>query len=108
MWNALELSTALAIVLLGGLRWLKPESTISEMGSKAEAVECLVLKPYWEGRAPNASMMDKEEELLQYLHCRAEQGNGLVGAALVSWLLCLQNQEYYGVLPNCWDVNSGN
>ena len=50
----------------------------------------------------------REEEPLQYLHCRAELRDGVVGAALVSWLLCLQNRDYDGVLPNCRYVNSGN
>ena len=38
------------IVLLGGLRWLKQETSLAEMGSRAEAVEFLGLKPCWEGR----------------------------------------------------------
>ena len=58
MLNAFKMSTAMAMVLLGGLRWLKPETTLSEMGSRAEAVECLSLKPCWEERVPSASMMD--------------------------------------------------
>ena len=56
--NALEKSTAMAIVLLGGLHWLKPESTLAEMGSRADVVECLGLKPCWEGSVPSASTMD--------------------------------------------------
>ena len=46
----------------------------------------------------------RKEEPLQYLHCRAEQWNGSVGASLVSWLPCLQNRDYDGVLPNCREV----
>ena len=49
---------AIAIILLGGLRWLKPEVTLAVMGSMAKAVECLCLKPCFEGRVPSASMMD--------------------------------------------------
>ena len=56
--NAFEISTAMAIVLLGGLRWLKPETTLAEMGSRAEAVECLGLKPFWEERVTSASTMN--------------------------------------------------
>ena len=58
MSNAFEMSTVMAIVLVGGLRWLKPKATLSEMGSRDEAVECLGLNPCWEERVPNASMMD--------------------------------------------------
>ena len=50
----------------------------------------------------------RKEEPLQYLHCRAEQWFEAVGANPVSWLPCLQNRDYEGVLPNCGDVNSGN
>ena len=46
------------MVLLGGLRWLKPETTLAEIGSRAKAVECLSLKSSWEGRVPSASTMD--------------------------------------------------
>ena len=49
-----------------------------------------------------------KEEPLQYLHCRAEQWDGAVGAALGSWLSCLQYRDYGGVLSNCRNVNSGN
>ena len=42
------------IVLLGSLRWLKPETTLVEMGSRAEILECLGLKPCWKGRIPSA------------------------------------------------------
>ena len=46
--NSFEMSTAMAIVLLRFLCWLKPETTLAEMGSRAEAVECLALNLYWE------------------------------------------------------------
>ena len=39
-----EIPTAMAIVLLGGLRWLKSETTLAEMGSRAEVVECFGLE----------------------------------------------------------------
>ena len=55
--NAFEISTTMAMVLLGGLRWLKPETTLAEMGSRAEAVECLFLKPCWKEQVPSASTM---------------------------------------------------
>ena len=55
--NDFEMSTAMAMVLIGGLRWLKPDTTLAEMGSRAEAVEGLDLKPCWEGRVPSASTM---------------------------------------------------
>ena len=50
----------------------------------------------------------REEELLQYLRCRAEQIDGAVGAALVSRLPCFQNRDYDGVLTNYRDVKSSN
>ena len=40
--------TAMAIVLLGGLRSLMPVITLAEMGNGAEVVECLYLKRCWE------------------------------------------------------------
>ena len=70
--ECLEMSTVMAMVLLGGLCWLKPETTLAEMGSRAEAVECLGLKPCWEGRVPSYLHDGQEEEPLQYLHSRAE------------------------------------
>ena len=36
-----------------------PETTLAELGSWAESVECLGLKPCWEGRVPSASAMDR-------------------------------------------------
>ena len=45
MSKAFEMFTAIAIVLWGGLRWLKPETTLAEMKIRAEVVECLGLKP---------------------------------------------------------------
>ena len=56
--NAFEMSTAMTMVLLGGLRWLRPETTLEKIGSRAEAVECLSLRPSWEGHVPSASTMD--------------------------------------------------
>ena len=50
----------------------------------------------------------REEDPLQYLHCRAEQWDGALGAILVSCLPCFQNWDYDGVPPNFWDVVSGN
>ena len=47
----------MAIVLLGGLRWLKPETTLAEIGSRAEVVKCLCLKPCCQERVPSASTM---------------------------------------------------
>ena len=41
--KAFEMSNTMA--LLAGLRWLNPENTLAEMASRAEAVECLSLKP---------------------------------------------------------------
>ena len=57
--ECLEMSNVMAMVLLGGLCWLKPETTLAEMGSRAEAVECLGLKPCWEGIVPSSSTMDR-------------------------------------------------
>ena len=50
----------------------------------------------------------REGELLQYLHCKTEQMDGAVGAALVAGLPCFQDWDYEGVLPICHYVNSGN
>ena len=58
MSKSFEMSTAMAIVVLGGLRWLKPETALAEMGSRAEMVKCLGLKPCWDRRVPSASMVD--------------------------------------------------
>ena len=49
----------MSIVLLGGIRWLKPDTTLAEMGSRAEAVECLGLKPCWEERVPSDPTIDR-------------------------------------------------
>ena len=38
--NAFEMSTAMAIVLPGCLHWLKPETTLAEMRSRAKVVDC--------------------------------------------------------------------
>ena len=46
--NAFEMPTAMVL----------PETTLAEMGGRAEAVECLGLKPCWERRVPSASTMD--------------------------------------------------
>ena len=54
MSNAFEMSTSTTIVLLGSLRWLKPVTTLAEMGSRTEVEECLGLKPCWERRVPRA------------------------------------------------------
>ena len=48
--KALDMSTAIAIDLLEGLPWLKPETTLSEIGSRADVVECLYLNLGCEGR----------------------------------------------------------
>ena len=47
----------MAIVLLGGCCWFKPETTLAGKGSRDKAVECLGLKPCWEGHVPSASTM---------------------------------------------------
>ena len=52
--------------------------------------------------------MGSTAEAVKYLYCRAEQRDGVVGAALVSWLPCIQDWMHVGVLPNCWDVYSDN
>ena len=39
--NVFEMSVTMTIVLLGGLHWLKTETTLAEMRSRAEEVECL-------------------------------------------------------------------
>ena len=39
--NAFGRSTAMEIVLVGGFHWLKPETTVAEIESRAEEVECL-------------------------------------------------------------------
>ena len=57
VYNAFEMSTSVAIVLLGGFRWLKPVTTLTEIGSKAEGVDCPCLKPFLERRVPRASTM---------------------------------------------------
>ena len=51
---------------------------------------------------------DWEDEPLQDLHCRAEQRDGSVRAALLAGLPCLQDRDYDGSLPDCWDVNFSN
>ena len=48
----------------------------------------------------------QEDELFHYLHCRAEQWDGAVGAALLTRLPCLQDRDYDGVLPDCRDIDS--
>ena len=58
MSNAFQMSTAMAIVLLGGLLWLIPDTTLAEMRSRAEAVEYLGLKPCLEGRVTSAFTID--------------------------------------------------
>ena len=57
MSKALEMSTALAIVLLGGLSWLKPETNLAEIGSRAKVVDCLGSNyaAVLEGRVPSTS-----------------------------------------------------
>ena len=49
----------------------------------------------------------QEDKLLQYLHCRAEQWDKAVGAALLTRIPCLQNRNDDRVLPDCRDVDSG-
>ena len=103
------MSTAIAIVLAWGLRWLKPETTISEMGNRARAVEGVPwLRAVLRVACTQCLHEGREEEPLQYFHCRAEQWYGAVGATLVSWLPCIQNWYYEGVFPNYRDVNSIN
>ena len=83
----------MAIVLLDGLCWLKPETSLAEMGSRPEAVECLCWKPCLEVRVPSASTIDGKRN-------RSNIFNAWQNSE-VSWFPCLQNRDYDGVLPNC-------
>ena len=45
----------------------------------------------------------REDEPLQYLHCQAEQCDEAVGAALLTWLPCLQDRDYdWSSSGACW------
>ena len=102
--NAFEMSTAMAMVLLEGLRWLKPETTLAEMGSRAKAAECLGLKPCWKGRVPSASTMAGRMSRSRIF--TAGQSSE-IRAALLAELPCLQDRDYDGALPDCRNINSG-
>ena len=47
--KALEKSMATAVVLAGGLSSLNPSAIAADSGRSAVVVECLDLKPCWEG-----------------------------------------------------------
>ena len=86
-------------------RWWRSDDWMH--GLKGADIE-LLRAQLWRHWASTQCLHDGlEEEPLQH-HCRAEQWDGAVGAALVSWVPCLQNRDYDGVLPNCRDVNSRN
>ena len=75
--TALEMSTAMAMVLLGGFCWLKLETTLAEMGSRAEVVECLGLKLCWEGWVSSAFTMDGRMSRSSIFTARQNRKTGL-------------------------------
>ena len=67
MSNTFEMFTWMAIVLLGGFLSLNPDTVLAASGIRAETVECLGLKPCWEGRVLSASTMDGRIRLSKIL-----------------------------------------
>ena len=53
-----------------GFVLVEARDTLAEIESRVETVECLSLKPCWEGCVPSAFHNGGENEPLQYLHCR--------------------------------------
>ena len=49
-------SIAIAIVLVGGRRWLKPEAMVWVRGSRADVVEWRERKPCWESASGSAAV----------------------------------------------------
>ena len=73
--NAFEMSTAMAIVLLGGLRWLKLEKPLQKFGAGRGGG--LPLFEAVLGGASTQCLHDgREEESLQYLHWEPELRDG--------------------------------
>ena len=100
------MSTAMAIVLQGGLHWLKPEAILAEVGSRAEEVECLGLKLCWEGQYPVPPWwMGGGAAPIPSLQGRAERYGGRRAPGLLSPMPSRSGLR--GISSNCRDVYSG-
>ena len=95
----------MAIVQLGGCTG----STVAEIGSRADEVECLDRFVAVLGETRSQSLNDsRDEDPVLDLCCQAEERDWLVGVALFSRISRFHCWDDDGVLPNCRHVNSSN
>ena len=99
--------TAMAIVLLEGFCWLKPETSLAELGSRVVEVECHDSKPCWKNKFLNPLRRSRggaaPRSLLPSRGARLDGRNGTILKASL-----FQYWDDHGVLLICQDVNSGN
>ena len=99
-WTHLRFPSLWQLFCIGDFCWLKSETTLAEIGSRVEVVECLCLKPCWEGRVPRASTMVK----------RATTGSSLTGKAMRlggrSVLVCMaSHRDCIGMMTEFFQID---
>ena len=105
VFEAFDRSIAMAVVRVGGLRWLKPAAIVWVRGGRAggvEGAEAMLGVRQGEGGSEV-----REQERLQHRHCWTEEGNGSVGGAGGKWFDRIGNEYYDGGFKNDRDGSIG-